>query len=181
MREKKLTYQWSQFQSIAEEVIISELLLKNFLALIVGKHGNNEDVASIAKIVLAEQVRIRKLTESFFDYIPAHNGNKFTQNLLKMFEIVKDGSHFLLGHQDDVYDNGQFAFNRQLLKSVIDSTGSYSNEVLNKVRIHIGQQVHSDLKNRVTKVAFTPDLNGQIVDCIKTCFVKTNQKAHSAV
>ena len=180
LRDKKLTYQWSQFQTIAEEVIISELLLKNYLALIVGKHGHNEDVASISKIVLAEHVRIRKFTESFFDYIPERNGKKFKQNLLKMFEIVKDGSDFLLAHQDDVYDNCQFAFNSKLLKSVIDSTGSYSNEVLNKVRIHIGQQVHKDLKNHVTKVAFTPDLNKQIVECVKSCFVKTKQKAQCA-
>ena len=175
MRDKALTYQWSQFQTIAEEIVISELFLKNFLALIVSKHGHNENVSSISKIVLAEQVRIRKLVELFFDYIPKRNGKEFKQNLLKMFEIVKDGSDFLLGHQSDISNATSFAFSGVLLKSVINSAGGYSDDVLDKVRIHIGQKVFSDLENRVSKIAFTPDLNSQIIDCVKSCFVKKHQ------
>lgn len=181
MQVKKLTYEWSQFQTIAEEIVISELFLKNFLALIVAKHGHNENVSSISKIVLAEQIRIRKLVELFFDNIPESNGKEFKENLLKMFQIVKDGSDFLLGHQDDTAGAVNFAFNGELLKSVIKSADGYSDDVLDKIRIHIGQKVFDDLENRVTKIAFTPDLNVQITDCVKSCFVKSKQEAHTAV
>ena len=165
----RLSYHWTEFKSVAEEILISELLQRNFLAITSIKYGHNADVIAVTNTLFREHKSFGAKVESFFELIPQRIGTKFKNNLINLAQTVKCSNDFLLGH----LTNGNalnFAFDKELVTDVATGAASHSIDTLDKIKIHIGKETISELKTRTGEVAFSPDLNKQWTSCIKNCF-----------
>jgi len=181
---RSLPYQWTQFQAVAEEILISEMLVRVFGAMASAKYGNNQDIMAVIKSVSMEHDRFRAHLESFIALIPARIGDEFKINLELMMESVESSTDFLLGHLSDISTAIEYAFDKKLVLEVMASAATHPESVLDKIRLHIGKETLAAVSARYSGVAFTPDLNQQLAACLTSCFLKksiTRENALAAV
>lgn len=176
-KPNKLSHHWTAFQSIAEEIFISEMLLRNFLAIINAKYGHNPDIVAVSNTLIREHKYLTSRVESLFELIPQRVGTKFKNNLINLSQTVKCSNDFLLGHLPANSDVLPYAFDKSLVVEIVSGTVDYTEEVFDKIRIHIGKETLTDLKPRISKTAFSPDLNKQLASCLKSCFMARSPAA----
>lgn len=169
---RTLPYRWTQFQTVAEEILISDLLMRVFGAMVSAKHGNNQDIAAVLKSVSMEHARFRTHLESFFELIPDRVGAEFKNNLTLMIQNIESSTDFLLGHLSDTSTVVEYAFDKKLVFETMASAVTCSDKVLDKIRLHIGKEMLAAVTDRSNGIAFSPDLNQQLAGCLTSCFLK---------
>ena len=171
---RTLSYRWTNFKTVAEEILVSELLTRVFGAIAIAEHGHNQDIVAVIKSVTNEHKKLRKHAESFYGLIPERVGKELKSNLVLLAQSVESSTDFLLGHLSDTSSALGFAFDQNLVAETI-SGATHPDNVMDKIRIHIGKEMFASASARTNGIAFTPDLNKQIASCLTSCFVKKAQ------
>ena len=162
---------WLEYAQLAEEIFISEMLTRIWLAKVVNASQEEGDLATIAQLIVSEHSQLRlqtlKTLETMIGYDSA--SSKFKSDIRELQTNVMNSTDMFLAHMDDNPLAKTFAFDPELCVTIARQAEEYPTKSMVKIRQKIGESVYSSLDAVTTGVPYTPDLNSQILDCISGC------------
>ena len=164
---------WAQYAQLVEEIFIAEIQTRVWLAKVSSAAQGQEDLEMIADLIVAEHSQIRSQALNMLASL-----NNFDRATIEFKEYIRklqanamQGTDMILGHMDCNEHAIKFAFDKTLCKTIAEQASGYPAQAMVKIRKKIGESVYASLEPATIGVAFAPDLNSQIMDCISGCIV----------
>ena len=164
---------WEQYTQLAEEIFVSEMLTRVWLAKTVKASADDEDVSAIANLIMDEHARLRNETLQLLDKLSYYEkaNLKFADQIRKLQANVMQSADMFLAHMNDNPLAERFSFDKDLYLSIHQEAQTHEASSLVNIRQQIGTGVYSIIASATTGVAYTADLNSQIVNCVSDCLL----------
>ena len=169
----KIGNAWEQYTQLAEEIFVSEMLTRVWLAKIVNASADDEDVTAISNLIMDEHARLRNATLQLLDKLSYYEkaNLEFTDKIRKLQANVMQSTDMFLAHMNDNPLAERFTFSEKLYLSLHQEAQTHEATSLVNIRQQIGDGVYSIIAPATTGVAYTADLNNQIVNCVSDCLL----------
>jgi len=164
---------WEQYTQLAEEIFVSEMLTRVWLAKIVKASANDEDVIDISNLITNEHSRLRNETLQLLDKLSYYEKANltFSEKIRKLQSNVMQSTDMFLAHMNDNPLAEDFSFNKEMYLSIHQEAQTHDASALINIRQQIGDGVYSIIAPATTGAAYTADLNSQIVNCVSDCLL----------
>jgi len=170
---------WAEYSQLVEEIFIAEMQTRIWLAKVLSATQGQEDLAMIAELIVAEHSQIRSQALNLMTNLKGFDRATlgFKDYIQKLQVNAMQGTDMILAHMDDNQFATRFAFDKMLCSKIAEQASGYPAESMVKIREKIGESVYASIEPATTGVAFAPDLNSQIMDCISDCIVPQTANA----
>ncbi len=168
---EKIGNAWEQYTQLAEEIFISEMLTRVWLAKTAKASADDEDLVAIANSVMTEHARLRNETLQLLDILSYYEKTnlQFADKIRKLQTNVMQSTDIFLAHMNDNPLAERFSFDKKLYLSICQEAQSHTPNSLANTLQQIGDSVFGIFEPTTTGVTYTADLNNQIVHCISDC------------
>lgn len=162
---------WEQYAQFAEEIIVSEMLTRVWLAKTVKASAGDENVIAIADLIMTEHRRLRIETLKLLDVLSYYEkaNLEFADKVRKLQTNVMKSTDMFLAHMKDNLLAERYSFDKELYLSLRQAAQVHETTTLVNICQQIGDSVYDIIKPATTGIAYTADLNSKIVECISDC------------
>lgn len=164
---------WKQYTQLAEEIFVSEMLTRVWLAKTVQASADDEDVIAISNLIMNEHARLRNETLQLLDKLSYYEkaNMTFADKIRKLQANTMQSTDMFLAHMNDNPLAERFSFDKEMYLSIHQEAQTHEATALVNIRQQIGDGVYSIITPATTGVAYTADLNSQIVNCVSDCLL----------
>ena len=156
------------YSGLCHEIILSESLLRIWLAFAVNK-SNCEDVAGIAEYIIEDNSQLRKRAVEQFQNVSA-NVKQLANQCLELQKISQQSTDLMLSQLPKNSNNEKFAFDKNAFSDFVTCSNGFGDDTIRQANIALCLSFADLIATMALPTSLNEDLNHKIVNSIAMNF-----------